>query len=74
MIPRIHRRSFSALLALALVLALPVAAPAQEFTDDFQCNSWCTTGTNNYFPLWPGYALVLEGIEEDEGELIEISS
>ena len=36
--------------------------------------TFTTTGGNPYFPLWPGYALLLEGEEEDEGELIEISS
>ncbi|MEE8526788.1 MAG: hypothetical protein V3T72_22875 [Thermoanaerobaculia bacterium] len=65
-------------LTVALVggLILPGLAAAQppEFTSEFQCNNWCTAGSNHYFPLWPGYALVLEGEEEDDGELVEISS
>lgn len=60
--------------ALALILPGLAAAQDPEFTQDFQCDNWCTAGTNNYFPLWPGSALVLEGEEEDEGETVEISA
>jgi len=64
-------------LAAALALALPGAALAHDppFTSDFdreRC-TFTSSGTNHYFPLWPGYALLLEGEEEDEGETIELS-
>ena len=62
--------------AVALILPGLAAAQEPEFTSDFQCNNWCAAGTNNYFPLWPGYALHLEGteIDEDDGEMIDIAA
>ena len=45
------------------------------FTKDFRVQdcTWKSRGRQNvYFPLRPGYQLVLEGEEEDEGEIIEI--
>ena len=54
----------------------PGLAPAQEFTTDFdreRC-TFATTGSNPYFPLWPGYALLLEGEEEDDGEIVEVEA
>jgi hypothetical protein len=67
-----------AAIALAIVLAAAAGAFAHdpEYTSDFdreRC-TFTTTGSNPYFPLWPGYALLLEGEEDDEGELIEVSS
>ena len=65
-----------ALFAALALLAIPAHAE-DEFTTDFdreRCN-FTTTGSNPYFPLWPGYSLALEGEEEDdEGELVEISA
>jgi hypothetical protein len=46
-----------------------------EFTADFRlqdCWWFQTVGINPYFKLIPGYQLVLEGEEEDEGEIVEI--
>lgn len=68
----------TAAIALAIVLAAAGGAFAHdpEYTGDLgreRC-TFTTTGSNPYFPLWPGYALLLEGEEEDEGELIEVSS
>lgn len=48
-----------------------------EFTRDFRlkdCKRFKTYGVNPYFLLIPGYQMVLEGVEEDEGELIEIKA
>lgn len=61
---------------LALVLW---AGPgiAQDYTDDFGRDSctFTTVGSNPFYPLWPGYVLVLEGEElDDEDELVEIQS
>ena len=66
------------LLAASMALVL-CASPAvsQDYTDDFgrdRC-TFTTVGSNPYYPLWPGYALVLEGEElDDEDELVEIQS
>lgn len=62
----------------SLALFLPCLASAQDpdYTSDFnreRCN-FANTGSNPYFPLWPGYVLVLEGEEEDdEGEMVDIA-
>jgi hypothetical protein len=64
------------LTALLLGAAAPGLAGAQDFTTDFdreRC-TFATTGSNPYFPLWPGYGLLLEGEEEDEGEIIEVEA
>ena len=61
---------------VALVgLAAPAAAADPEFTSKFyfQRCGWVSAGVQNvHFPLVPGYRLVLEGEEEDEGELVDI--
>lgn len=65
------------MLALCLVVAglVPAGADAQEFTEDFQVQN-CTWkhrgGQNQYFPLKPGRTTVIEGEEDDEGELITL--
>ena len=66
--------------ALALMLLIPCLATAQEEEDDYTTNfgrercNFTSTGSNPYYPLWPGYALHLEGEEEDdEGELVDIA-
>jgi hypothetical protein len=61
---------------LVVLLLLPWIVGAQEFTEDFdreRC-TFSTVGSNPYFPLWPGYSLVLEGEEEDDGETVEVSA
>jgi len=48
-----------------------------EFTRDFRlqdCRCFRTYGINPYFLLIPGYQLVLEGVEEDDGEFIEVKA
>lgn len=73
-------RPATTILALLTVLALllPTIAGAHEpdYTADFDRShcTFTTVGTNTYFPLWPGYSLVLEGEEEDEGEVLEIEA
>lgn len=74
-----RRPAFTAALAVALAaLLLPLSAFAHEpdFNADFdreRC-TFTTSGSNYYFPLWPGYALSLEGEEEDdESELVDIA-
>jgi hypothetical protein len=71
------RLSSAILAALVLALILPRLAAAHdpEYTSTFdrQRCTFATAGTNPYFPLWPGYALVLEGEEEDdEGGTVEL--
>ncbi len=73
------RTALPLLLTLALVTVLwlvPAALLAHEpaFTEDLgreRC-TFTTSGTNPYFPLWPGYSLHLAGEEEDDGEMVEI--
>jgi hypothetical protein len=64
-------------LGCALCLATSAGAQGPEFSDDFgrdRC-TFTSAGSNPYFPLWPGYALLLEGTEEDdEGQLVEVAS
>lgn len=73
------RRILVAMLALTLTVTLSsttVSAQDEEFSTDFdreRC-TFTSAGTNPYFPLWPGYALKLEGEEEDAGETIEIEA
>lgn len=46
-------------------------APTATF-DRARC-TFTSVGGNPYFPLWPGYTLVLEGEEEDEGETVTLA-
>jgi hypothetical protein len=62
---------------LALLMPGMAAAHEPDYTSDFDRDrcTFATAGTNPYFPLWPGYALLLEGEElDDEDELVEIAS
>ena len=62
------------LLALAL-LGSRAPVVAGSFTEIFyeQDCSWSHNGTQNaFFPLTPGYRLVLEGETEDDGEVIDV--
>lgn len=64
-------------LSVLLLCLLSIPALAEDYTREFDRDrcTFSTTGENPYFPLWPGYTLVLEGMEEDdEGEMVEISS
>jgi len=66
-----------AALVTALILPSLAAAHDPEFTSTFDRNrcTFASAGNNPYFPLWPGYALVLEGEEEDdEGEMVEVAA
>ena len=63
-------------LAVVLVVAGGPASQAHEpdFTDTFhrgRCTFTTVGGT--YFPLWPGHAVRLEGEEEDDGEIVDVS-
>ena len=66
----------AATLALAIALAgFQPAVAAGGFTEIFyeQDCSWAHRGTQNaFFPLTPGYQLVLEGEAEDDGETIAV--
>jgi hypothetical protein len=60
------------LLGIGFILSLPAQA---AFTTDFRPEdcTWRSRGTQNpFFSLRPGYQVVIEGEEEDDGELIEI--
>ncbi len=64
----------AALVVLAGSSALAHDPDFTEATNRDQC-TFTTTGSNPYFPLWPGYVLEFEGEEEDdEGELEEITA
>lgn len=65
------------LLAILAALALPgiVLADAPVYTSEFH-RELCTftaSGSNPYFPLWVGHGVHLEGVEEEEGETVEVS-
>ena len=68
----------AAMLWAALLLLSPATAGAHDpdYTADLDRDrcTFTTVGTHPYFPLWPGYSLVLEGEEEDEGEVLEIEA
>lgn len=73
-------RTRSLTLAIAtLGLLLPAGAALAHdppFTGDFD-RARCTftsTGSNPYFPLWPGLSLLLEGEEESDGETVDIQA
>ena len=67
----------AAALAALLAVLLPAAALAHDppFTSDFHRERCTFTpfSDNPWFPLWPGYSLLLEGEEEDDGETVELS-
>lgn len=59
---------------ILVLLLVATVAPAQDFTEDFgreNC-TFSTTGYNPYWPLLPGYVLVIEGEEDDDGEIVTI--
>lgn len=59
----------------ALVLAGGALAHEPEHTERFdreRC-TFVTYGNNPWFPLWPGYSILLEGEEADEGESVKIT-
>lgn len=68
----------TSLVAVLLGLAGTAAfAHDPAYTDAFDRDrcTFSSTGSNPYFLLWPGYALRLEGEEEDdEGEMVDISA
>jgi hypothetical protein len=70
------RHSLEAVVTL-VVLALPGGAAAHdpEFTSTFDRDrcTFTTASGNPYLPLWPGYSLLLEGEEEDGGEIHELA-
>jgi hypothetical protein len=76
---RLARLAAAVVLALAAALLAPAAAHAQDdddgFTRDFdfeRCSWRHRGGQTRYFPLIPGYRVVLEGEEEDDGETVEV--
>ena len=65
-------------IALVATLFLSGISLAQDptFTSEFdrgRC-TFSSTGSNPYLPLWPGYALLLEGEEESDGETVDIEA
>jgi hypothetical protein len=63
--------------ALILLLAGPVLAHDPEFTESPNRDlcTFTSSGTNPYFPLWPGYVFLYEGQElDDEDELVDIAN
>ena len=73
------QQTVAALAAFTLLLMLvPGLAVAHdpEYTTDLNRDrcTFTSTGSNPYFPLWPGYVLEYEGEElDDEEELVEIA-
>jgi hypothetical protein len=69
------RLSVALVAFVAVALAAPFAAAHEpEYTRDFD-RERCTFvpfSNNPWWPLWPGYSVVLEGEEEDEGEVLEL--
>ena len=64
----------TAFFAVALLLLFVTVVSAQEFSEDFgreNC-TFSTTGNNPYWPLLPGYVVIIEGEEDDDGETITI--
>jgi hypothetical protein len=63
------------LLTAAAVALLPLPVAAQDFTEDFRVQD-CTWkhrgGQNVFFPLKPGRQSIIEGEEEDDGEVVTI--
>ncbi len=70
--------------AMVMVLGLAGSSAAyaecdndSEFTRDFRlqdCRGFRTYGANPYFLLIPGYQMVLEGVEDDDGELVDVKA
>jgi hypothetical protein len=70
--------------AMVMVLGLAGSGAAfaecdndSEFTRDFRlqdCKGFRTYGANPYFLLIPGYQMVLEGVEDDDGELVDVKA
>ncbi len=63
-----------AITTFACLLLAASTVTAQEFTEDFDRDActFTTTGNNPYFLLQPGHQIVIEGDEDDEGEIITI--
>lgn len=69
-----NRTLLTLVLCTTLALLAPVARahePSYTTTFDREACTFSSTGST-YFPLWPGHTVVLEGEEDDEGELIAI--
>lgn len=72
--------SLRTLTALAVAAFSLLAFPRLGFADDpvytaefhRELCTFTASGSNPYFPLWPGHGVVLEGEEEDEGEILEV--
>lgn len=69
------RPAFALAILAALALTSNAIAHEPEFTEIFDRDrcTFVTYTDNPWHPLWPGYSLLLEGEEEDEGETITIS-
>lgn len=71
----IGRKLTLAIAALVGLAWLGEGVAQAQFTQDFRAQdcTWKNKGRQNkYFPLNPGHQNVLEGEEEDEGEILEI--
>lgn len=58
-------------------IALAECDNDSEFTRNFRlqdCRGFRTYGANPYFLLIPGYQRVLEGVEDDDGELVDVKA
>jgi hypothetical protein len=69
------RRFWIALVATLFLSGISLAHDP-PFTSEFdrgRC-TFSSTGSNPYLPLWPGYALLLEGEEESDGEIVDIEA
>ena len=74
-----RRESTLRILALAAIAVLAFGSGAlahdPPFTENLhreQC-TFVTFSNNPWHPIWPGYSLLLEGEEEDEGEIFELA-
>lgn len=74
--PRIPlaRAIFAVTLLSLLLLPATLRAGDGVHTSNFDRSrcTFTTSGSNPYFPLWPGYTLILEGNEESDGETVLI--
>lgn len=75
-VTRLFARLQLALLAGVLFLAAPLAAHDPGYTGEFDRSrcSFSSTGSNPFFPLWPGQSVLLEGEEEDDGEIVTVTN